>query len=83
MSISGVIMSGTRMTDEAGRQRPPDGSLQHGDLVRMLWKGERRYEASDSYAIAAIMERMDGWNRTGKAKVLPIYGKQRIYRRNG
>ena len=34
-------------------------------------------------AATAIMERMDGWSRTGKAKVLPIYGKQRIYRRNG
>ena len=40
-------------------------------------------KTSDSYSIAAIMERMDRWSRTGKAKVLPIYGKQRIYRRNG
>lgn len=44
-------------------------------------KPEEDMKPSDSYALSAIMERMDGWSKTGKARVLPIYGKQRIYRR--
>ncbi len=33
----------------------------------------------DSYAISAIMERVGGWEKGSKAKVIPIYGKQRLY----
>lgn len=36
---------------------------------------------ADSYAISAIMARLDGWGKTGKTKTIPIYGKQRIYAR--
>lgn len=36
-------------------------------------------KASDSYAIAALMVQIDGWNRTNKTRRLPIYGKQRLY----
>ena len=36
---------------------------------------------ADSYAISAIMARLDGWVKTGKTKTIPIYGKQRIYAR--
>ena len=67
----------------------PDGIVRRMEVSNMeIWcecfgKAKEDMKPSDSYAIAAIMERMDGWNRTGKAKVLPIYGKQRIYRRNG
>ena len=67
----------------------PDGSVRRIEVSNMeIWcecfgKAKEDMKPSDSYAIAAIMERMDGWSRTGKAKVLPIYGKQRIYRRNG
>ena len=67
----------------------PDGSVHRMEVSNMeIWcecfgKAKEDMKPSDSYSIAAIMERMDGWSRTGKAKVLPIYGKQRIYRRNG
>lgn len=67
----------------------PDGIVRRMEVSNMeIWcecfgKAKEDMKPSDSYAIAAIMERMDGWSRTGKAKVLPIYGKQRIYRRNG
>ena len=67
----------------------PDGSIRRMEVSNMeIWcecfgKAKEDMKPSDSYSIAAIMERMDGWSRTGKAKVLPIYGKQRIYRRNG
>ena len=36
---------------------------------------------ADSYAIAALMMRFDGWKRTEKVQRLPIYGRQRIYER--
>lgn len=67
----------------------PDGIVRRMEVSNMeIWcecfgKAKEDMKPSDSYSIAAIMERMDGWSRTGKAKVLPIYGKQRIYRRNG
>ncbi len=34
---------------------------------------------SDSYAIAALMTKVEGWERTIKTKRQPIYGKQRLY----
>ena len=36
---------------------------------------------SDSYAIAAIMVQVVGWERTKNAENLAIYGRQRVYRR--
>lgn len=66
----------------------PDGSVRRMEVSNMeIWcecfgKPKEDMKPSDSYSIAAIMERIDGWSRTGKARVLPIYGKQRIYRRN-
>lgn len=36
----------------------------------------------DSYAISAIMAHIEGWSKTGKYARLPIYGKQRVYRRD-
>ena len=35
----------------------------------------------DSYAINAIMKHFPAWKRAG-SKILPIYGKQRVYERN-
>ena len=35
----------------------------------------------DSNAIAQIMLRMPGWERTDTSARIPIYGKQRLYRR--
>ena len=67
----------------------PNGSIQRMEVSNMeIWcecfgKPKEDMKPADSYAIAAIMERIDGWGKSGKAKILPIYGKQRIYRRNG
>lgn len=36
---------------------------------------------ADSYAIAAIMAKVDGWSKCGKSRHLPIYGRQRLYAR--
>ena len=35
--------------------------------------------AADSYAIAALMEQVSGWERSRNRKRLPIYGLQRLY----
>ena len=40
---------------------------------------------TDSYAISAIMRKLDGWAKpqgSGNRKRVPIYGQQRIYRRD-
>ena len=44
-------------------------------------KRKEDIKASDSFAIAAIMLRIDGWQRTEEREVQPIYGRQRLYRR--
>ena len=36
---------------------------------------------TDSYAIAALMMQVEGWERTGERCNLPIYGQQRMYTR--
>lgn len=38
-------------------------------------------KASDSYAIAAIMMKIEGWEKSGKRKKIPLYGQQRMYER--
>ena len=36
-------------------------------------------KTSDSYAIAAIMMKIEGWEKSGKRKNIVLYGRQRIY----
>lgn len=66
----------------------PDGSIRRMEVSNMeIWcecfgKPKEDMKPSDSYAISAIMERIAGWSKTGKAKILPIYGRQRIYKRD-
>lgn len=36
---------------------------------------------TDSYTIAALMTRVEGWERTKSSRRIPFYGKQRLYRR--
>ena len=45
-------------------------------------KNKEDMKPSDSYAISAIMARLQGWEKAGRAAKLPIYGKQRVYTRN-
>ena len=44
-------------------------------------KSKEDLKKADSYAISAIMAKIDGWEKTGSTKVLPIYGRQRVYTR--
>jgi hypothetical protein len=65
----------------------PEGTVRRMEVSNMeIWcecfgKPKEDMKPTDSYAIAAIMERLDGWTKTGKLKILPIYGRQRLYRR--
>lgn len=42
-------------------------------------KNPSEMKPADSYAIAALMMRVDGWERTEKIKRIPVYGRQRLY----
>lgn len=44
-------------------------------------RGPSEMKPADSYALAALMTQVDGWKRTTERKTLPLYGRQRIYRR--
>ena len=44
-------------------------------------KPKEDIKPSDSYAIAAIMLRMEGWRKTDERETQPIYGRQRLYKR--
>ena len=74
--------------------RDPDGPTQPKGTVRRdsvsnleIWcecfgKRKEDIKPSDSYAIAAIMLRIDGWKRSDDRETQPIYGRQRLYRRD-
>ena len=36
-------------------------------------------KAADAYAIAAIMVKISGWDKSGRRHKIPIYGQQRVY----
>jgi hypothetical protein len=38
-------------------------------------------QPKDSYAISALMKHFPQWKRAG-TKILPLYGKQRVYERD-
>ncbi len=44
-------------------------------------KPKEDLKSADSYAISAIMERIENWHKTDDRKYLPIYGRQRIYKK--
>ncbi len=44
-----------------------------------LCKNKEDMRPADSYAIASIMMRIEGWEKNGKKQIFPIYGKQRVY----
>jgi hypothetical protein len=44
-------------------------------------KNKEDLRQTDSYAIASIMERINGWERVKDRMLLPIYGRQRVYRK--
>ena len=66
----------------------PEGTQQRTQVCNMeIWCecfGKRKEDLSpgDSYAISTIMERVEGWEKTGKfSKPSSLYGRQRLYER--
>ena len=49
--------------------------------VECFGRGLSELKPTDSYAIAAIMTRVSGWEKTKESKRIPLYGKQRFYKR--
>jgi predicted P-loop ATPase len=44
-------------------------------------KAKEDIKTSDSFAISAIMERIENWHKTDERPHIPIYGRQRIYKK--
>ena len=59
--------------------------------ARLLWerfphrfvfgKNLQELKPQDSYAIAAMMAQVPGWERTTQIRRQPLYGRQRLYRK--
>ncbi len=65
----------------------PEGKIRRETVSNIeIWcecfgKKQEDLKPVDSYAIAAIMERIEGWEKTGRLLRFPIYGRQRVYER--
>lgn len=65
----------------------PKGTVERNSVSNLeIWcecfgKRKEDIKPSDSYAIAAIMLRIAGWQKTDERRNLPIYGQQRLYKR--
>lgn len=75
--------------DDPGAPTAAEGRHRRMTVSNMeIWcecLGRRREDMkpSDSYAMAAIMCSIDGWERSNRNERLPLYGKQRVYVRKG
>jgi predicted P-loop ATPase len=70
-----------------GKPNQPEGVKVRETVSNLeIWcecfgKPKEDIKPSDSYAIAAIMLRMEGWRKTDERESQPIYGRQRLYKR--
>ena len=66
----------------------PVGTVRRLQVSNMeIWcecfgKPKEDLKPSDSYAIAAIMTRIEGWSKPEQRRRIPIYGLQRLYSRS-
>ncbi len=66
----------------------PKGTVARSSVSNLeVWcecfgKRKEDIKPSDSYAIAAIMLRIPGWHKTEERETQPIYGRQRLYKRD-
>ena len=64
-----------------------EGTVQRNTVTNIeIWcecfgKPKEDLRSADSYSISSIMEKIEGWEKSGKSMKIPIYGKQRYYRR--
>lgn len=72
--------------DEIGHK---EGTIRRETVSNMeIWcecfgNAKEAIKPTDSYAISSIMSRIEGWNRSEKYIRSELYGKQRIYMRDG
>ena len=71
---------------EFGKPNHTEGSLRDEISNAEIWcecfnKNPQELKPSDSYAIAAMMAQVDGWERTTAIRRQPLYGRQRVYRK--
>lgn len=65
----------------------PQGTVRRNSVSNLeIWcecfgKRKEDIKPSDSYAIAAIMLRIEGWHKTDERETQPVYGRQRLYKR--
>ena len=65
----------------------PEGTVVRESVSNLeIWcecfgKRKEDIKPSDSYAIASIMLRIEGWQKTDERRKQPIYGQQRLYKR--
>ena len=75
-------------------QDPDDPTRPKGVVMRTevsnpeIWsecfgRNPSEMKPSDSYSISALMVQVDGWERSKKLCTIPIYGRQRVYRKMG
>lgn len=72
-----ISESGSMMTAKGVNQRT---MVSNAEIwVECFGKSLSEMKPTDSYTIAALMTKVDGWERTEKVRKLPFYGRQRIY----
>lgn len=65
----------------------PKGTVQRKEVSNIeIWcecfgRNKEDLKPADSYTIASLMSRIEGWERTKGNKEQPLYGRQRIYKR--
>lgn len=68
-------------------ERPQEGHVIRDEvcileiMCECLQRDKGAIKRSDSYEIAAIMEHLPDWERTGKLKKIKLYGPQKVYKR--
>ena len=76
-----------RMFLEGDTDYDPDSLVDRETVSNMeIWvecfgKKAADMERKDSDALTALMMKVDGWERSDKQRRIPLYGKQRIYKR--
>ena len=76
-----------RMFLEGDTEYDPESLVERESVSNMeIWvecfgKKAADMERKDSDAITALMMKVDGWEKSGRKKRLPLYGQQRFYER--
>ena len=73
--------------DDPNEPTSPAGTVRRTEVSNIeIWcecfsKPKADLKSGDSYAISAIMAKLEGWEKLTSPRKLPIYGNQRVYRR--